>query len=50
MIKWEYKVRKSLTIFSEDVLDSFGEQGYELISLIETESWFLYTFKRPKSE
>jgi hypothetical protein len=53
--QWEYSVYQSRRQFATrgvigkiDEVDQFGQQGWELVSVFESEGTWTYWFKRPK--
>ncbi|KPK34781.1 MAG: hypothetical protein AMJ65_17935 [Phycisphaerae bacterium SG8_4] len=54
-MRWEYSVYQSRKQFARrgvigkiDEVDQFGQQGWELVSVFESEGMWTYWFKRPK--
>jgi len=50
-IKWEYKkIEKSPDeeqSLDEEELNKLGSEGWELVEVVQVNSWFHYYFKRP---
>jgi hypothetical protein len=54
-LRWEYSVYQSRKEFARrgvigkvDEVDQFGQQGWELVSVFESDGTWTYWFKRPK--
>ena len=51
-MNWEYKIlnySSRFTISKEDILNSAGKDGWELVSVIDNnnDDWIIFYFKRP---
>lgn len=50
MVKWEYKKVPISSSEINNLLDLFGERGWELISVNKEGDWYYCIFKRPKED
>lgn len=50
MVKWEYKKAPISSSEINNLLDFFGERGWELISVNKEDDWYYCIFKRPKED
>jgi len=50
--KWEYKTEFNEKVFSDEILNKFGSEGWELCSCVPGKQsvYYYYTFKRLKYE
>jgi len=52
-MKWEYLIKEQVEVQTSGLLDKYGEEGWELVTVVPDmagKAWDKYIFKREKKD